>query len=192
MASRSFSRILGPTEPIFQKLRLSAVFLERSYTPSPACPTVDCRCDAAQADKAMPSVKPHRSRAWSRALPAAIALVAGSVSARGASEDASAMLFYGSCMAAANIVGGTPTPSNAQAGADDLDKAPMCFGAITAITKLEPLLKSEFAMCPPRGVSFGEIVLVVTNYLRSHPDQLHENFHRLAVSALREAWPCSR
>jgi hypothetical protein len=124
----------------------------------------------------------------SRVLAAALALLAGTVSARAATENASAMLFYSSCMAAADILGGPLGPSNPQVGADDLDKAPMCLGAITAITKLEPLLKPEFAMCPPSG----QTVLVVANYLRNHPEQLHENFHRLAVTALREAWPCSR
>lgn len=140
----------------------------------------------------MPSAKPHRSRAWSRTLPALLVLVSGSVSARAATDNASAMLFYSSCMAAADIIGGPPSLSNRHAGSDDLENAPMCLGAITAITKLEPLLKSEFAMCPPSGVSLGQIVLVVANYLRNHPGQLHENFHRLAVAALGQAWPCTR
>ena len=81
-------------------------------------------------------------------------------------------------------------PLKPTAGADDLDKAPMRLGAITSITELEPLLKPEFAMCPPSGVSFGQIVLVVANYLRNHPEQLHENFHLLAVLALKETWLC--
>jgi hypothetical protein len=58
------------------------------------------------------------------------------------------MLFYSSCMAAADIIGGLPpSPSNPQAGADELDKAPTCLGAIITIAKLEPLLRPEFAMC---------------------------------------------
>lgn len=134
----------------------------------------------------------RRSCRRNRALTVTFALLAGSMTARAATDNASAMLFYSSCMAAADIVSGPPSPSNPQAGSDDLEKAPMCLGAITAITKLEPLLKPEFAMCPPSGVSFGQIVLVVANYLRNHPEQLHENFHRLAVTALGQAWPCSR
>ena len=122
---------------------------------------------------------------------AAFSLAFLSMDAWAASESATAMMFYASCMAAAEIVGGPPTgPSNPQAGADDLDKVPMCLGAITSITKLEPLLKPEFAMCLPSGVSFEQIVLVVANYLRNHPEQLHENFDRLAVLALKETWPC--
>lgn len=121
---------------------------------------------------------------------AAFLLAFLSMDAWAASESAPAMMFYASCMAASAIMGRPPGPSTPQAGADDLAKAPMCLGAITSITKLEPLLKPEFAMCPPSGVSFEQIVLVVANYLRNHPEQLQENFHRLAVLALRETWPC--
>ena len=95
-------------------------------------------------------------------------------------------MYYQSCMAAASIMEGSP-PSDA------LDKAPMCFGAVTAIINLEPFLKPEYAMCPPSGskISYGQMILVIVDYLKKHPEQLHQNFHMLAVLALNTAWPCS-
>lgn len=103
-----------------------------------------------------------------------------------ADVEATGNMYYQSCMAAADIMEGHH-PSDEQ-----FEKAPMCFGAITAIMSLEPLLKPEFAMCPPTGskISYGQMILVVTDYLKKHPEQLHENFHMLAVLALNTAWPC--
>jgi hypothetical protein len=77
---------------------------------------------------------------------------------------------------------------------DALDKAPMCFGAVRAIINLEPFLKPEYAMCPPSGskISYGQMILVIADYLKKHPEQLDQNFHMLAVLALNTAWPCSR
>jgi Rap1a immunity proteins len=106
--------------------------------------------------------------------------------ARAAADDASGTMFYQSCMAAASIIEGS-------ASTDALDKAPMCFGAMTAIINLEPFLKPEAAMCPPKGtkITYAQMILVVAKYLKTHPEQLHENFHMLAMLALHEAWPCS-
>jgi hypothetical protein len=106
--------------------------------------------------------------------------------ARAGGDDASGTMFYQSCMAAASIIEGN-------APADALEKAPMCFGAVTAIMNLEPFLKPEAAMCPPEGtrITFAQMILVVAKYLKTHPEQLHQNFHMLAVLALHEAWPCT-
>jgi hypothetical protein len=41
-------------------------------------------------------------------------------------------------------------------------------------------------------VSFGQMVLAITAHLKSHPQQLRENFHQLAATALATAWPCSK
>jgi hypothetical protein len=106
--------------------------------------------------------------------------------AHAADNDASGAMFYQSCMAAASIMeGNAPT--------DALDKAPMCFGAITAIVKLQPFLKPEYAMCPPTGskISYAQMILVIASYLKNHPEQLDKNFHMLALVALNTAWPCS-
>ena len=34
------------------------------------------------------------------------------------------------------------------------------------------------------------MILVIANYLKQHPEQLHKNFQMLAVVALNTAWPC--
>jgi hypothetical protein len=118
---------------------------------------------------------------------AMFALLAGTPPAHAALADASGNMFYQSCMAAASIIEGNPP-------ADALDKAGMCFGSVTAIINLEPFLKPEFAMCPPPGskISYGQMVLVIAEYLKKHPERLHENFHMLAVLALNTAWPCAK
>jgi hypothetical protein len=119
--------------------------------------------------------------------PALFALLAFTAPARADATDASGTMFYQSCMAGASIMEGNP-PSDA------LDKAPMCFGAVTAIINLEPFLKPEFAMCPPEGskISYGQMILVIADYLKKHPEQLHKNFHMLAMLALNTAWPCGK
>jgi hypothetical protein len=121
----------------------------------------------------------------SRAVAAAFAFLSVTVSAH-ADSGATGNMFYQSCMAAADIME-RHHPSDEQ-----FEKAPMCLGAVTAIMNLEPFLKSEFAMCPPKGskISYGQMILVISDYLKKHPEQLHENFHMLAVLALNTAWPC--
>ena len=44
--------------------------------------------------------------------------------------------------------------------------------------------------CPPPTVTARRSVQVVVNYMRRHPEVLHLDYRRLAVDALREAWPC--
>src|SRR5215472_5575957 len=107
-------------------------------------------------------------------LSSAIAAVAFAT-APAYADRSDAMMYYQSCMAAADII------ESRHPSVDQLDKAPMCFGAITAIMNLEPLLRPEFGMCPPKEaqISFGQIVLVVADYLKKHPDQLDKNFHLL-------------
>jgi hypothetical protein len=108
------------------------------------------------------------------------------------SGEASGTMFYASCMAAADIMEGRPPPSDQEAVASQLEKATMCFGAVTALMNLEPFFKPEFAMCPPQGsrVSYSQMLSVIAAYLRNHPEKLHENFHLLAALALHLAWPC--
>src|SRR5262245_45206390 len=73
-----------------------------------------------------------------------------------------------------------------------------CFGAVTANMKLEPFLKPEFAVCPPSDVLrdskgiLDQMILSITAYLKSHPEQRPNNFHQTAVTALVAAWPCAK
>jgi Ssp1 endopeptidase immunity protein Rap1a len=108
-----------------------------------------------------------------------------------ASDATSGTSFYPSCRAAAEIAAGKPV--NAQESLAQLEQAGQCFAAVTAIMNLEPFLAPEFKMCPPAGrkISYGQMVLVIADHLKNHPESLDKNFYMLAIYALSVAWPCS-
>jgi hypothetical protein len=110
------------------------------------------------------------------------------------SDPTSGAVFYPSCLAAADIVQGKHPAADSPDAAKQLRQAAICFGAVTAIMNVEPFFKLEFAVCPPSDtkVSLTQMVLVITAHLKNHPEQLHDNFHRLAVTALAAAWPCRK
>ena len=110
------------------------------------------------------------------------------------SEATSGRVYYPSCLAAANIVQGKHPAADSEDAAKQLKQAAICFGAVTAIMNLEPFFKPEFGVCPPADskVSLAQMVLVITTHLKNHPEQLQNNFHQLAVTALATAWPCAK
>jgi Rap1a immunity proteins len=61
-----------------------------------------------------------------------------------------------------------------------------CMGVISAIVSLDE------AVCSPRGATQGQSVRVVIAYIDARPARLHEEFYKLALEALRDAWPCKR
>jgi Ssp1 endopeptidase immunity protein Rap1a len=111
-------------------------------------------------------------------------------------DPASGTAFYPSCLAAADIVQGKRPATDSEDAAKQLRQASACFGAVMAIMKLAPLLKPEFSMCPPSDIvadskdAVAKMVLAITAYLKSHPEQRPNNFHQTAVNALVTAWPC--
>ena len=109
-------------------------------------------------------------------------------------DPTSARVYYPSCQAAADIVQGRRPAADSEEASKQLRQAALCFGAVTAISSLETLFKTEFAACPPvaRNVLSNQMVLVITAHLKNHPEQLNENFHRVAVTALATAWPCPK
>jgi hypothetical protein len=46
--------------------------------------------------------------------------------------------------------------------------------------------------CPPKGFLIDQLRLVVVKSVKNHPEYLNEAFGSLAISALMEAFPCSR
>jgi hypothetical protein len=114
------------------------------------------------------------------------------------SDATSGTAFYPSCLAAADIVQGKRPAADSEDAARQLRQASACFGAVTAIMKLEPFLKPEFAVCPPPDVLrdskgiLAPMILSITAYLKSHPEQRPNNFHQTAVAALVAAWPCAK
>jgi len=109
-------------------------------------------------------------------------------------DTTSAKMYYPSCLVAADIVQGKHPAADSEETAKQLKQAAICFGAVTAIMNLEPFFKPEFAMCPPADskVSFAQMVLVITTHLKNHPEQLQNNFHQTAATALATTWPCSK
>ena len=118
------------------------------------------------------------------------------VQAHAQNDPTSGTAFYPSCLAAADIIQGKRPATDSEDAAKQLRQASACFGAVTAIMKLTPLLKTEFAMCPPSDIvpdskgALAQMVLFVTAYLKNHPEQRANNFHQTAVNALVAAWPC--
>ena len=106
----------------------------------------------------------------------------------------SGRVFLPSCLAAADIVQGKRPAADSEDAAKQLRQAALCFGAVTALMNLEPYFKAEFAACPPDAskVTSSQVVLIVTDHLKSHPEQLTGNFHQLAASALAAKWPCAK
>ena len=46
--------------------------------------------------------------------------------------------------------------------------------------------------CPPKEVTGDQVVAVVVKYIEARPERMHEQFGKLALEALEEAWPCKR
>jgi hypothetical protein len=42
----------------------------------------------------------------------------------------------------------------------------------------------------PDGATIFQLVRVVVKHIEAHPERMHEDFHNLALEALRTAWPC--
>jgi hypothetical protein len=121
------------------------------------------------------------------------ALLAGTP-AHAQTDAHSAAMYLPSCLAAADIVQGKRPAADSADAAKQVRQATICFAAVTAIMNLEPLFKPEFSVCPPKDskISLNQAILAVTAYLKKHPDELRNNFHQTAVTALAAAWPCSK
>jgi Rap1a immunity proteins len=64
----------------------------------------------------------------------------------------------------------------------------ICSGAVMALLQFD----SSFGICFPGDSTVNQAVRVVVAYIDSKPARLHENFNRLALEALKDAWPCKR
>jgi hypothetical protein len=64
-------------------------------------------------------------------------------------------------------------------------KEGLCAGFIEGLTYIG-------TFCVPSGVTSGQVVAVVVKYIEARPERMHEQFGKLAIEALRAAWPCKR
>jgi Rap1a immunity proteins len=72
-------------------------------------------------------------------------------------------------------------------GVGDRFAAGMCLGMIVGIEYLR-----KGGSCAPEGITQGQMLRVVVQYIDARPARLHEDFKLLALEALNAAWPCKR
>jgi hypothetical protein len=65
-----------------------------------------------------------------------------------------------------------------------------CLGLVRAIAALGPLLNHELRFCPPHGVTAGQDLRVVVDFINRNPGRMHEIFDVLALEAFRNSWRC--
>lgn len=65
-----------------------------------------------------------------------------------------------------------------------------CGGSIDTLLFLGKALPEGFRVCKPNGVTSAQAVRIVVNFMQMNPQQLHEPFRILAMTALSQAWPC--
>jgi Rap1a immunity proteins len=44
----------------------------------------------------------------------------------------------------------------------------------------------------PKGVTEGQMLMVVVRYIEARPNRMHESFDLLTAEALVDAWPCKK
>jgi len=61
----------------------------------------------------------------------------------------------------------------------------VCHGAIIALSYISD-------NCSPAEVTNDQLVRVIVQYVDARPARMHENFVKLALEAVKAAWPCQR
>jgi hypothetical protein len=116
-------------------------------------------------------------------------LTNASTVAQDAADSANAVLR--SCK---RYVESPPLPTDRDASLIDVSQQHLCAGMVDALFYVSPMLPPQYRLCPPGGVGVTvtkeQLVRVVVAYIERQPQRMHENFKRLALEALRDAWPC--
>ena len=69
----------------------------------------------------------------------------------------------------------------------------MCVGMIDALDFLMSDLPAEdkdYRSCPPSDATLKQTVQVVIKHIDARPERMNESFKKLAIEAIRDAWPC--
>jgi hypothetical protein len=67
----------------------------------------------------------------------------------------------------------------------------VCAGIVSGTSYMGNLTETGLTCLNiPDGVTLGQEVRVVVSYIEAHPAKMHESFRKLALEALRTAWPC--
>jgi Rap1a immunity proteins len=64
------------------------------------------------------------------------------------------------------------------------------LGYIQGVVDTLWITGSPALLCAPDGLKFGQLRLVVRNYLAAHPEKLHLAGSFVVAAALIEAFPC--
>ena len=68
-----------------------------------------------------------------------------------------------------------------------------CMGVIyTSWMMAAGRLNGAQVMCPDGTLTLGQVIGVVVRYMDQHPERLNLILPELALSALKEAWPCNK
>ena len=73
---------------------------------------------------------------------------------------------------------------NAREG--DAFKKGFCLGLVSSLG----YMNKDICLLP--GVTQPQAIRVVVEYIDARPSRLHEDFRKLAVEALKAAWPCEK
>jgi hypothetical protein len=68
----------------------------------------------------------------------------------------------------------------------------MCVGMVDALDFLMsdlPAEDKEYRSCPPSDATLKQTVQVV-KYIDARSERMNESFKKLAIEAIRDAWPC--
>jgi hypothetical protein len=69
----------------------------------------------------------------------------------------------------------------------------MCVGMVDALDFLMsdlPAEDKEYRSCPPSDATLKQTVQLVIKYIDARPERMNESFKKLAIEAIRDAWPC--
>jgi hypothetical protein len=69
----------------------------------------------------------------------------------------------------------------------------MCVGMVDALDFVMsdlPAEDKEYRSCPPSDATLKQTVEVVIKYIDARPERMNESFKKLAIEAIRDAWPC--
>jgi hypothetical protein len=76
---------------------------------------------------------------------------------------------------------------------DHTDRNPFlqgqCGGIIATIFYFG---RTHFGVCRPVGSNVGQALRLVVAYVDERPERMQDDFERLALEALQQAWPCGR
>jgi hypothetical protein len=67
----------------------------------------------------------------------------------------------------------------------------LCSGIVYVLGYVGKALPPQFSSCIPDSTTNAQGVRVVLAYIERRPQRMHEDFRRLAIEALHEAWPCT-